>query len=72
MSYFVMACHPRGYPVPIHDEEHEISLFSTREAAEIMAFRQPLCKAYGCEIYEWPLDGGAQTQEDEPVRGEGK
>ncbi len=65
MKYFVVAVgsykdHP-AHAVPIeawdevNDKSHSmVVLFNSREEAEQMAAKQPLCQSAGYEIYEWP------------------
>jgi len=43
-----------GEPVPIMDDEDNVILFSSEDEADEMAKEQPLCRAGGYSVFDWP------------------
>jgi broad-specificity NMP kinase len=38
------------------DDSEDVALFDSWGDADRMALEQPLCSAYGYEVFEWPYD----------------
>jgi hypothetical protein len=52
-GFFVMLRYPKGFPIPMVDEEEDIKLFGTREEADNAGKRNMFGETFGYEIYEW-------------------
>jgi len=53
MKYFAMIRHQKGHPMPLVDEQEDVVLFDSREAAEDAAKRTLMGETFGYEVYEW-------------------
>lgn len=52
-GYIVMLRHPKGFPMPLVDEEGAVLLFPSEDEAEDAARRNPFGKMFGYKLYWW-------------------
>ena len=52
-KYFILLRHPKGFPLPIMNDDDIIMLFDSEEDAEKCAQDNSFAEAFGYEILEW-------------------